>query len=271
MNIAEALSECIVPIPVKSVRFDCSWLRLQSDTKCSALNIPILRGLYGMSLNNLNKQLYDKVFYCDHPQYIIRPHIKSRIGSETEYRITNNFSFEFIIFNEAVQHWDVLLNAWKLAGLIGYDKKRIRFNINKITDIKYDLQVNRLNKLMFPHGLRLMKKGKLVIQPDFYDIILACLYRLQTVNKDFNIHTFPHTNEILELAKPVPSIWQGETVAIKRYSARQRQEFAMQEIFGMLHLAQHFNADSFQPLLQFASLFHIGKGSIIGLGKVLTI
>ncbi|MDR1271233.1 MAG: hypothetical protein LBK82_17115 [Planctomycetaceae bacterium] len=289
------------PVKVRAVRFRCV------NEKPVEVALPTLRGVWGLALHQTNQKLYDTVFEGKNqtnqkqPLYIIRPDLNCN------YENSKTFSFEWIVWNTAaLQHFDKLLQSWKLAGLLGLGKNRVRFNIigaepifatenridiitNNTASIATDLPIfspaelswtfgNYVRQLAFPHSIRLLQKGKLITEPTLWDIIVAIFYRLSPmiVQSLGNIPSnrpsddwMPCSQDILDLIKTIPYQWHGETVTLRRYSARQQQEVDMNGVFGSLFVETL--PDEIQPLILAADLFHLGKGTIMGLGRLLPI
>ncbi|MDR3196918.1 MAG: hypothetical protein LBU34_03525 [Planctomycetaceae bacterium] len=289
------------PVKARAVRFRCV------NEKPVEVVLPTLRGVWGLALHQTNQKLYDTVFEGKNktnqkqPLYIIRPDLNCN------YENSQTFSFEWIVWNAAaLQYFDQLLQSWKLAGLLGLGKNRVRFNIigaepifatesrtetitNDTTSNFTDLPVfspaelqwtfgNHVRQLAFPHSIRLLQKGKLMTKPTLWNIIIAIFCRLSSmiVQGLGNIPSnrpsddwMPCSQDILELIRTIPNQWQGETVTLRRYSARQQQEVDMNGVFGSLFVEKL--PDEIKPLILAADLFHLGKGTIMGLGRLLPI
>jgi hypothetical protein len=277
--IEPAIRRYIAPVQVRKTRLCCS---VKSPLE---LQIPMLRGTFGLALHTIDKTIYNNIFEGinpklplgqKQPRYIIRPDLNSPNTNEK----SESFSFEFITWNCSEKEYDELLCAWDVAGLAGLGDKRIPFSVTKTTTEFCSLEhiqwnfFKDINSLSFPHSIRLMKKGQLIVTPNFYDVILAVLYRLapiisQSVGKIPSAKPtddwLPEAGEILDLAKIVKSDWQGEKFILQRYSARQQREVQQTGVFGTMY-AENI-PDDLHILLAIADLLHIGKVTIMGLGR----
>ncbi|MDR0608622.1 MAG: hypothetical protein LBG58_00755 [Planctomycetaceae bacterium] len=300
-DIAIQIRRYFEPVKVRAVRFRCV------NEKPVEVTLPTLRSVWGLALHQTDQKLYETVFEGKNktnqkqPLYIIRPDLNCC------YENSKTFSFEWIVWNTAaLQYFDKLLQSWTVAGLLGLGKDRVRFHIieaetifatknktevitNNNTNTSADLPIfspaelqwtlgNDVRQLAFPHSIRLLQKGKLITEPTLWNIIVAIFYRLSPiiVHSLGNIPSnrpgddwMPCSQEILDLIRTIPNQWHGEPVTLRRYSARQQQEIDMNGVFGSLFVETL--PDELKPLILAADLFHLGKGTIMGLGRLLPI
>lgn len=72
---------------------------------------------------------------------------------------------------------------------------------------------------------------------------------------------------MLEAADSLPSgPWRGKRLDLVRYSGRQREEIELRGVAGSLDLPQ--GPGGVWPLLAAARWLHLGKGTIMGMGKI---
>ncbi|MDR2439800.1 MAG: hypothetical protein LBE12_10585 [Planctomycetaceae bacterium] len=300
-DIAIQIRRYFEPVKVRAIRFRCV------NEKPIEVTLPTLRGVWGLALHHLDQKIYDTVFEGKNrtnqkqPLYIIRPDLNC------SYKNSKTFSFEWIVWNAAAQqYFDDLLQSWKFAGLLGLGKNRVRFHIieaesifvpkirtemtnSNRTSISAELPIfspaelqwtlgNHVRQLAFPHSIRLLQKGKLITEPALWNIIVAIFYRLSPmiVQSLGSIPSnrpgddwMPCSQNILDLIRTIPNQWHGKNVTLRRYSARQQQEINMNGVFGSLFVETL--PDEIKPLILAADLFHIGKGTIMGLGRLLPI
>ncbi|MBF0633517.1 MAG: hypothetical protein HQK85_02545, partial [Nitrospinae bacterium] len=103
--------------------------RMEIDTSEVFATIPMLRGVWGAALHELDRDIYSKVFADDGeetnnkiPGYTLRPTTPSNDGFP---------AIEQILIGDAVNHYDALISAWNMASQMGLGKKRIPFTIRK--------------------------------------------------------------------------------------------------------------------------------------------
>ncbi|MDR2755137.1 MAG: hypothetical protein LBC20_05470 [Planctomycetaceae bacterium] len=300
-DISVQIRRYLEPVKVRAVRFRCV------NEKPVEVILPTLRGVWGRALHQIDQTLYNTVFEGKNrtnqkqPLYIIRPDLNC------SYENCKTFSFEWIVWNSAAQqYFDNLLQSWEVAGLLGLGKDRVRFKIieaeyifatknrtdsinSSTTSISAELPIfspaelqwtfeNHVRQLAFPHSIRLLQKGKLITEPTLWDIVVSIFYRLSPiiVHSLGNIPSnrpgddwMPCSQVILDLIRTIPNQWHGKTVTLRRYSARQQQEIDMNGVFGSLFVETL--PDEIKPLILAADLFHLGKGTIMGLGRLLPI
>jgi len=270
--LTAAIQKYLSPLRIRCVRFHCEV------EKALDIQIPQLRGTWGLALNQMNKQIYNIVFEGisplkptgqKNPKYIIRHDLNcSREKSKT-------FSFEFLTWNVTDEQYKTLLTAWNIAATYGLGKGRIPFKIEKAEPFSSSPVKADVHELTFPHSVRLIKKGELLTELTFYDIILAVLYRLAPVIAEANGKIpsanpkddwIPEYQQIIDSAKEVKSIWHGEKQILCRYSARQQREVKQEGVYGIMQV-ENVSA-GLLPLLDIAGTLHIGKATIMGLGQI---
>lgn len=249
-------------------------------------SISMIRGVWGRALHQLDPTAYDLVFEgkgppsLKQPLYLIRPDLVS----ETDSRYV---CFEWIVWDAAAMvHFDSLEKAWHLAGTMGLGENRTTFTVTDIS-ARYGQKNEPLSlaeivelyeknqgpcRLVFPHSLRLLRHGKLLRSPTLPDIIEAVFFRLSPFLAE-SVADRPRTlwpsfaEAFLALSTFTPSEpWTGENVILERYSGRQKMEVRQASIIGSLELPQ--GPSILWPLLAAASVMHIGKGTVMGLGRL---
>jgi hypothetical protein len=261
-----SINTYLSPLHIRGVRFYCN------AEKNLDVQIPQLRGTFGLALHQVDEQLYKNVFDCQNPKYIVRPDL------QCNYEKSKTFSFEFLAWNITDEQYKTLLTAWNIVAMYGLGKERVRFKIVKAEPLPPLVRpLTNVRTLTFPHSVRLMKKGHLLTELTFYDIILAVLYRLAPMIAEANGRTpsvqpkddwLPQYQQIIDLTKTVKSVWHGEKLTLQRYSARQQREVKQDGVFGIMTVDNV--PDDLLPLLEIADTLHIGKATIMGLGRVIT-
>lgn len=275
MDITIKISDYLSPLQVRCVRLHCI------AEKTLIMQIPPMRGTWGLAVRQLDQQLYNQVFEGinplsppgqKYPKYIVRPDL------QCSYEKNKKFSFEFLTWNITDEQYYTLLTAWNIVAMYGLGKERIPFKIENAEPLfEPSLKCQSLTNvhtLTFPHSVRLMQKGKLVTKLMYYDVILAVLYRLAPIVAEANGRIpsanpkddwMPEYPQILDLAKDVKSSWFGQELILQRYSARQQCEVKQKGVYGIMNIK---NApEELRPLLEIADLLHIGKTTILGLGR----
>lgn len=247
-------------------------------------SISTLRGVWGRALNLIDREAYDTVFEGTtgpqhQPLYIIRPDLEFRSDNECE------LSFEWITWGDAEPFYASLLRAWDVAGGMGLGDKRVLFTVMErtplysgnedrisIADIPWSLPAEEPCLLWFPHSLRLVRHGKLIRKPNLPDIIEAVFFRFSPfLAKSFQRPREawpPFAEAVVALADMMScSDWIGEEIMLARYSGRQKREVQQKSVFGSLQLPQ--GTGSLEPLFAAASALHLGKGTVMGLGRLL--
>lgn len=275
MNLSTRIRDYLVPLYIRRVRFHCT------AEKALDVQIPQLRGTWGLAINQVDKHLYSILFEGisplsplgqKNPKYIIRPNLQCFCEKKNK-----TFSFEFLTWNITDEQYKTLLTAWNIVSMCGLGKERIRFKIENAEPLHAPFQLTNIHTLTFPHSVRLMKKGQLITEPTFYDVVLAILYRLAPIVAAVNGSNpssnpkddwIPEYQEILDVAKTVQSVWLGETkIALHHYSTRQKRDVNQTGVSGLMHVSDF--PEELLPLLFVAADIHIGKATIMGLGRVM--
>lgn len=281
---AVEILDWLVPLRVRALKVR---LRCTHEVPYS---ISMLRGVWGRALHELDRETYDVVFEGKgatnqlSPLYIIRPNLQYRRKNDQE------IVYEWIVWNDAAtKRFDRLCEAWEHAGTMGLGEKekRAKFVVEEISPLYGNdvrarsladfLDVHEIPsgpcRLTFPHPLRLMRHGRFLKNPTFPDLVEAAFYRLAPL-----LHSGvgsvrprdcwpPFAEPLVALSTMVPSRpWCGEKTVFERYSARQEREVRQESVIGSLDLPQ--GPGSFLPLLSAVTLLHLGKGTVMGLGRL---
>ncbi len=282
VDFKDALQTVLSHIPVRA-------RRLLLTTPGVTATVPMIRGVWGAALHQLDRQTYRDVFEGGAstsgrtPEYILRP---APPDPETAPAI------EWISLGSALDRDSILVNAWKMAAQMGLGANRSPFDIRSVValhpekDVRPDkapapvwtldktlsavaLKENTPCALIFNAPLRLIRKGRIVSRPSLRDIAIGGLRRLRAlapepVQSDVNKIWGPSL-DIAEQTKA--QAWRGQRLDLVRWSARQQTEVEMRGIAGSITLP-----DGPGPLLPlFAALqwIHVGKGATIGLGQLI--
>lgn len=256
------------------------WLT-RSET---GLTVPLLRGVWGAALHGLDRRAYQEVFRDDSGQrgYLIRPWP------------TDEPVIEFVLLGDGLEHDQSLMRAWDVAAGMGYGPRREQVFIERARRVEPDGSAGcdawagaegwRLCQAPWPLGgnpertaarlrfdapLRLMRDGELIRQPSFADIVVASLRRLSRyIPESMSGDMASLRKECVSIAKETRSgAWQGTNLHLRRYSGSQKVDLELRGVAGELDLPQ--GPGPLWPLILAASWLHIGKSTIVGLGRCL--
>ena len=193
-----------------------------------------------------------------------------------------------------------IISAWIKAGEIGIGPKREKFRLHEInrippdgrivplkenlgTDHVYPLadylekkrgedDMGQLWKLHIASPLRLMHKGRILKEPDWFTAFKSLAVRVSALSRYYC--GTPRLDNSLwnmlisffyESCKTYNCIsWKR----LKRYSSRQKQYVSLDGIIGECMIAPESNRELWWQWWKMATLFHLGKGTTMGLGKV---
>lgn len=278
-------------------------LRFASGTE---FDISRLRGVWGRALKTVDEAAYAKIFEgrgeCDHqttPRYLIRPAMF--FGSNQTETNQGDFQEEidFITWGTTKTERQILIRSWNAAANFGLGRKRLPFTIEstkpsqegggeKSVSVETIVRSRRLDadafcRLQFPVPLRLIAargNAKWRIEtPTFSDLVRAALTRLGILRRqilDAPANTSPDNNECfcdffdeaMRLAEKTSALpWIGEQLALRRYSGRQKTEINLAGTVGSLELPE--GPGLLGPILAAAEIFHLGKSTTLGLGRMI--
>ena len=264
--------------------------RVLLDTGSVRATIPMLRGVWGCAMRNLDMSVYEIVFEGRHrnltpdlgrsslPLYIMRP-----APPDPDFAP----AVEILLLGKACRHASVAMEAFERAAKAGIGPQRKPFHIRKTCGILPDGRqvpepvtwsvssaancfLRRVSKndglrLEFDAPLRLLRHGKLIFEPTFADLAISGLRRLRA----FSSTSFRPgiSSRVLDAAKRLPaSSWFGNRQDFVRWSGRQKSSVEMRGVTGWLELPE--GSGPLRPLLAASEWFHLGKGTVFGLGNL---
>jgi hypothetical protein len=259
-----------------------AW-RLHLETPGVFASVPMLRGVWGAALRARQRGLYEAVFEGgpeQTPRYLMRP-------APADARPAP--ALEFLLFgppDEAAEQ--AAWTAWDDALATGLGPRRRPGRLTEVRPLAWDgtaLAPSRRQpgfcldglpwpggdpeapcRLVFDEPLRLMRDGRLIVQPTLADLTLAALRRLQALAGPAAAALWEERGGWLELARRRPASWAGRPLDLVRYSGRQRREVEMHGVSGELRLPQ--GPGPLAELLAAATWLHLGKGTVHGLGRL---
>lgn len=229
--------------------------------------------------------------------------IKTPLASKTEVPAGEDITFDLLLTGRAQQDVLALINAFYLAGQSGWGNQQAPFllysvhqevlkehhpvwtpedgmqkqPVSSIVELPstYNNHPNEKTKkqvrditLTFETPLVLMERKKLLKLPEFSSLMKAIFRRTDLLMK-------AHLDQPLDLdyqqwlkaAETVSAVeWSGRRYNLKRYSNRQNRPVM---INGALPIITYSGEalHQFMPFLELGSHIHIGKGTVMGLGK----
>lgn len=284
----QQVREALSTIPVLS-------RRILLDTPGVAATVPMLRGVWGAALHDLDPHVYETVFHPQtqpgneaSPTYLLRPAPPDPAFSP---------AVEWITFGSAIHFDQVLCRAWDIASGMGLGPQRRRFHLrhvvpltpvpgasaiqsshgglNQFTAWPLSLACWPLEdcattpcQIVFRAPLRMMRRGALIEDPNLCDIVVGMTRRLAAfLPPDWRDRWRDVARDALALARRIPSgVWRGGRLDLHRYSAAQQTELDLRGVLGAFDLPR--GPGELWPLLAAAQWLHVGKGTILGLGQL---
>ncbi len=262
-----------------------AW-RLHLDTGPVRATVPLLRGVWGRALHDRHPDTYRRLFDggpTSTPRYLLRP-------ADPEVRPAP--AVEFVLFGtpdprDDTAAWD----AWEEAGRAGLGPDREPFALTAVRPLAWDgtaLGPDRKQpgfglwplpwpagdpaapcRLLFPAPLRLIRAASLITRPAPADLALAALRRVAALTPGGGT-VWGERHAWLEAARAVPAgPWRGGPLDLVRYSARQQADLELHGVAGNLDLPA--GPGPLADLLAAAHWFHLGKSTVMGLGRLRTV
>lgn len=252
--------------------------------------IPMLRGAWGNALHILDRTVYDEIFEGPGgktnrlPLYLVRDDLDH--AARIRKTPPGMRSIQWTLFCQSPALDEIFFRAWETACRNGFGEHRNTCSIvhtetcaSQICDPAF-LEAARPCRVVFPHPLRLIRKGVLNQKPTLYDIVQAILNRLACFRtaalcedrKELILPAVPGTllpefaREILAFAQTLPAEpWHGIKHGLRRYSGRQKSEIRLNGTSGYLTFPAGLGP--LAAVLGAASVSHIGKGTVYGMGR----
>lgn len=264
--------------------------RLSLATPGVQATLPMLRGVWGAALHDLDPEAYRVVFegggYLNErtPTFVLRPAPPDPEDAP---------ALEWVLIGKGLAHDDSLLRAWDVASGMGLGPKRSRFLIRAMRPYGPSGQLLPPSRetlpwllsrstwplpgppergpcrLSFPAPLRLIRRHRLIDRPALPDLVVAALRRLRPFLPERARQNLTDLEPgLLDLARRLPAApWEGRRLDLVRYSGRQKQELEMRGVAGRLDLPE--GPGELWPLFAAAQWLHLGKGTAVGMGQLL--
>ena len=263
--------------------------RLSLLTPQVLATVPMLRGVWGAALHDLDPGAYCAVFLGQgKPSERIPPLVLRPAPASAE-----DFpALDWILIGNGLEYDAALLRAWDVASGMGLGPARRRFHIRACHPLGPKGEVlptareargwallqavwplegspdSTPCRLRFPAPLRLLRQHRLIEQPTPTDLIVAAVRRLEAFLPS-------PAREALARMKPalidqartcLAENWRGQRLDLLRYSGRQKRELEMRGVSGHLDLPE--GPGPLWPLLAAAQWLHLGKGTVVGMGQL---
>ena len=264
--------------------------RLSLETPGVMASAPMLRGVWGAALHDLDPGAYEAVFVGEGdaheraPAYVLRPAPPDPHDAP---------AIEWILIAQGLEYDTQLLRAWDIASGMGLGPQRQRFHIRAIrglgpdgvtilpekisggwplTEASWPVSGDPAStpcRLSFPAPLRLIRDGRLITAPNLPDLVVATVRRLLPyLPIDFRGDLMRLRPNLLDMARQVSTgEWRGGRLDLARYSGRQKMELEMRGVAGHLDLPE--GPGGLWPLLAVVRWVHLGKGTIVGMGQLM--
>jgi len=262
--------------------------RLSLNTPGVRATVPMLRGVWGAALHDLDPEAYADVFegrgpaHERTPAYVLRPAPPDPADAP---------AVEFTLIGDGVRHDGAAMRAWDVASGMGLGKARRRFAVTNVRGLRpsgepappasavgpwqlseaaWPLKGNPAStscRLRFDAPLRIVRDGRLVERPTLADVAVVALRRVAAfAPPGTGADSRRLARAVADLARGVPcEPWSGERLDLVRYSGRQRAEIELRGVAGFIGLPA--GPGELWPLLAAAQWLHLGKGSTVGMGQ----
>ncbi len=242
------------------------------------------------------KCFYTEIFESDigstYGKVVVPPYVfditGDQFGSEEKVK---DLAFNILLYGPALRNYEYFLLVFTEMGRRGIGKNRVKCrevliedpNGKLIYSTRHRQLVNEPPELTYRFGrtppverlrvsyrspLRILKDGRAVRVPSFESLIRSALRRLIYLETVYGAGISLPTTQIVEQSTQIKTIANNvHWVHQYRYSNRRRRKMNLGGVLGR----QEFQGN-IQPyhldLLRFASIFHLGKSSTFGHGKI---
>ena len=289
-------------LTVQGWRLELEW---DGEDTESPSSIPMLRGAWGAALHDVSLDWYRRFFGAEpaggsdpppgaSPRYVLRQ-AQPRAGVER-----GESAIEFLAFGELEgEGRRALRDSWRLAGERGLGARRTAFRLGRIIPLARDGEPEACGdqdqdrdwsargfalsplpwpvaggdvaagcRIEFPVPVRMLERGLLIDAPGLPDLTIAMIRRARTLNDgdEATEALWRNRHEWLRRAREIRAGWRaGSRLDLLRYSGSQRREIRMPGARGGLDLPD--GPGALAPLLAAAQWTHLGKGTVMGLGR----
>lgn len=252
--------------------------------------LPILRGVFGAALHEVDAAAYEAVFRPDpvdgSPRYLLRP---------SPHRLPGRSLFELVLFGAALSHLGAVEAALQLAGELGIGQERRVYRLERLCWLDADGQPFRGTgapepfgldaaawplagawestpcRLLFPAPVRILRRGELVAAPTLRDVVVAGCRRLGAlVGGEHGPVVRELQRDALAAADQVAcQLFVGGVERVGRWSASQQQRIELVGAVGHLDLPE--GPGELWRLCAALQWTGVGKATVVGLGRVVVV
>jgi hypothetical protein len=259
-----------------------AW-RLHLNTPDVQATVPMLRGVWGAALHELDLPLYHRLFSGgkeERPLYLLRP---------APAWVRPAPALELILFGPPEPDVEqTVWSAWERALHRGLGPDRVPARLVEVRPLAWDgtpLAPARLQpgfslyalpwpggaadspcQLAFAAPTRILRDKQLIEQPALPDVVIAALRRVQALAGPPGEAVWRARQYWLDLARRQPAAARWQPLDLVRYSGRQHREVELCGVAGELDLPA--GPGPFIDLLSAARWLHVGKGTVMGLGRL---
>ncbi len=208
------------------------------------------------------------------------------LSTEDLYRkTTSKIEMELTLLGQNTKYFPYIYYALKQAGENGILRHRVKYKITEIT-VDNNSILNEHNNLKIIENkiwkktedtkiqhkkikielktpLRIKKEGKYLDKITYSDIISATQRRMKTLLELYGEEEDLSQIDFLEKVETAKTYW----LELERYSSRQRTKMKLGGVVGTIIVEGEFSKQE-QSLIEFASLFNLGKNTGFGLGNI---
>ena len=250
-------------------------------------SVSMIRGVWGRALHHFDINAWQSVFQGTGPDHLRQPSYMIRSSKSGFSENGTVFHLDWMIWGTALTHDRTLVRAWDVASGMGLGKQRIPFVVDmshpvvdvSMADIAWPIPGSPATtpcRLQFHVPLRIVRNGQTITSPSLPDIMDATVTRLALV-RNLILETIPSNQApqsiwpdfaeaAIALATTISTTrWHGRGLTLIRYSAKQQAEVSMNGVTGYMDCLDGMGP--LWPLLAAATWLHLGKGTVIGLGR----
>lgn len=279
-NMEPAIMPSVLFSAMRDVHIKAWRFRAQEHRGERRPRVEQFRGMWGAAIKEIAPEIYESMFGEGHdrrPLYVLR---QARQGRDLELVLIGQHEETT---EEAVWH------AIHRAGCMGFGREQTPFFVDRVRSLAWDgsavgdgrwqpgftlyqmpwpVAEAKSCRLVFRQGLRIVANDRLVTHPTLPQLAVASLRRIALLlPDDLGRQVMATKAEWCRLAESVPtSSWTGKPYVHSRYSGTQGREVTMNCITGGIDLPG--GPGPLMPLLAAAWWLHIGKGTIMGLGRM---
>lgn len=289
---------------VQGWRLKLEWEdRDEAERMGASSTIPTLRGAWGAALHDARPDWYRRLFRAESETGSVESSSRAEAGPRYVLRLATEqdqdaTSVEFLAFGELDEDGRRAIGeSWRLAGERGLGSRRAPFRLSRIealtreggpkegadedrdwTAAGFALaplpwpiaggDVASGCRIEFPVPVRMLEQGVLIESPGLPDFTIAMIRRARTLAGDHDAveSLWRGRHDWLKAAREVRcGRWTGSRLDLLRYSGSQRREIRMRGAQGGLDLPD--GPGVLAPLLAAAQWTHLGKGTVMGLGR----